>query len=98
MAQFIACVRRNYDDFPEAEFTPELLEAEAERARTLHRDGVIRQIWSRGDSPGAVLHIEAGSAEDVRAMLETLPLQQRRMLLIDAVIPVMAYRGFGPHG
>jgi hypothetical protein len=98
MAQFIACARRNYDDFPETEFTPELLEAEAERVRTLHRDGVIRQIWSRGDSPGAVLHIEAGSADDVRALMETFPLRQRGMLLIDEVIPVMAYRGFGPRG
>jgi hypothetical protein len=98
MAQFIACARRNYDDFPEAAFTPELLEAEAERVRVLHRDGVIRQIWSRGDAPGAVLHIEAGSADEVRAVLETLPLQQRGLLLIDTVIPVMAYRGFGPRG
>ena len=98
MAQFIACVRRNYGDFPESEFRPELLEAEAERARTLYRDGVFRQMWSRGDSPGAVILLESGSADEARAALETLPLQQRGMLLIDAVIPVMAYRGFGPRG
>ena len=98
MAQFIACVRRNYGDFPESEFTPELLEAEAERARTLYRDGVFRQMWSRGDSPGAVILMESGSLDEARAVLETLPLQQRGMLLIDAVIPVMAYRGFGPRG
>jgi muconolactone delta-isomerase len=98
MAQFIACVRRNYDEFPESEFTPELLEAEAERARTLYRDGVFRQMWSRGDSPGAVILMELGSLDETRAALESLPLQQRGMLLIDAVIPVMAYRGFGPRG
>ena len=98
MAQFIACVRRNYDDFPEAEFTPELLEAEAERARTLYRDGVFRQMWSRGDSPGAVILMESGALDEARAVLETLPLKQRGMLLVDDVIPVMAYRGFGPRG
>ena len=98
MAQFIACVRRNYDDFPEAKFTAELLEAEAERARTLYRDGVFRQMWSRGDSPGAVILLESGSLDEAGAALETLPLQQRGMLLIDAIIPVMAYRGFGPRG
>ncbi|HEV3085872.1 MAG TPA: muconolactone Delta-isomerase family protein [Candidatus Elarobacter sp.] len=98
MAQFIACIRRNYEDFPEARFTPELLEAEAERARTLYRDGVFRQMWSRGDSPGAVVLLEAGSADEAAAVLETLPLRQIQMLLIDSVIPVMAYRGFGPRG
>ncbi len=98
MAQFIACARRNYDDFPEAEFTAELLEEEAEGARTLYHDGVFRQVWSRGDSPGAVILIEAGSADEARAALESLPLRRRKMLLIDSVIPVTAYRGFGPRG
>ncbi|MBV8370980.1 MAG: hypothetical protein JO036_18865 [Candidatus Eremiobacteraeota bacterium] len=98
MAQFIASARRNYDDFPEAAFTPELLEAEAERVRTLHRDGVFRQVWGRGDSPGAVILIESASLDEARAALDTLPLQQRGMLVIDALIPVTAYRGFGPRG
>ncbi len=98
MAQFIALVRRNYDDFPEAEFTPELLEAEAERARELYGEGVYRQMWSRQDSPGAVILIEAGSADDARAALDTLPLTQKGMLLIDSVIPLTPYRGFGPRG
>jgi muconolactone delta-isomerase len=98
MAQFIACIRRNYEDFPESDFTPELLEAEAERARTLYRDGVFRQTWGRGDAPGAVILIEAGSAEEARAILETLPLKERQMLLVDEVIPLTPYRGFGPRG
>jgi hypothetical protein len=98
MAQFIACVRRNLEDFPESAFTPELLEAEAERARTLYRDAVYRQMWGRGDVPGAVIVIEAGSAEEARSILGTLPLVALDMLLIETVIPLTPYRGFGPRG
>jgi muconolactone delta-isomerase len=98
MAQFIALARRNYDDYPEAEFTAELLELEAERARQLYEGGVYRQIWSRGDHPGAVLLIEAASLADAQAALESLPLKERGMLLIDVVVPLTPYRGFGPRG
>jgi len=98
MAQFIALARRNYADFPEAQFTKELLEAEAERARQLYIDGVFRQMWSRQDSPGAVILIEAGSIEDARAAIESLPLKKNGMLLVDSVIGLSPYRGFAPRG
>jgi muconolactone delta-isomerase len=96
MAQFMALVRRDYDKFPEAAFTPELLEAEAQRARQLYADGVNRMMWGRKDAPGAVILVEAESVEAVYASLESLPLRQKEMLLIDAVIPLGPYRGFGP--
>jgi len=96
MAQFMALVRRDYDKFPEAAFTPELLEAEAQRARQLYADGVNRMMWGRKDAPGAVILVEAESVEAVHASLESLPLRQKEMLLIDAVIPLGPYRGFGP--
>ncbi|MDB5072524.1 MAG: hypothetical protein JWM87_3635 [Candidatus Eremiobacteraeota bacterium] len=98
MAQFIALARRNYDDHAEAEFTGESLEAEAERARELYADGVFREVWSRKDHPGAVLLIEAASLDDAQAALESLPLRQRGMLFVDAVVPLSPYRGFGPRG
>jgi len=96
MAQFMALVRRDYDQFPESAFTPELLEAEAQRARELYANGTNRMMWSRQDAPGAVILIEAESEDAVRAQLETLPLRQQKMLTIDAVIPLLPYRGFGP--
>ena len=98
MAQFMALARRNYDDYAEADFTGELLEAEAERARQLYGDGVFRQVWGRQDHPGAVLLIEAASLDDANAALESLPLKQRGMLFVDAVVPLSPYRGFGPRG
>ena len=98
MAQFIALLRRNLDDFAESQFTAELMEAEAERARQLYADGFTRQIWSRGDVPGAAMVVEAASTEDARTALGTLPLVQIRMLLLDVLIPVNPYRGFLPRG
>jgi muconolactone delta-isomerase len=98
MAQFIALLRRNLDEFTEAQFTPELMEAEAERARRLYGDGFTRQIWGRGDHPGAAMVIEAASADDARAGLGTLPLMQNRMLLLEVLVPLNPYRGFLPRG
>jgi hypothetical protein len=98
MAQFIALLRRNYDEFPEPAFTPELMEAEAEQARRLYADGFTRQIWSRGDHPGAAMVVEAASADEALAALDTLPLKQNGMLLLEVLIPVNPYRGFLPRG
>jgi hypothetical protein len=96
MPQFMALLRRDYDRFPEAAFTAELLEAEAQRARQLYADGVNRMMWSRKDSPGAVVLIEAESLEAALAGIETLPLIQKQMLLLEKIVPLSPYRGFGP--
>jgi muconolactone delta-isomerase len=98
MAQFIALLRRNYDEFPEPQFTPALMEAEAEQARSLYTAGVFRQIWSRGDLPGAAVLLEATSADEALAALETLPLKKLNMLTLDTLVPANPYRGFTPRG
>jgi muconolactone delta-isomerase len=96
MAQFIALIRRNYDRFPEAEFTPELLEQEAQRARELYAAGTFRAMWSREDHPGAVILLEAGSLDEADAVLASLPLAIREMLSLDSLVQLRPYRGFGP--
>jgi muconolactone delta-isomerase len=95
--EFIVLVRRDVDRYGEAEFAP-LLEPEAQRVRELYIEGVIRRVWSRKDVLGAVLLLEAESVDAVHATLETLPLRQRGMLGIDAVVPLAGYRGFAPRG
>jgi len=97
MAEFLALVRRDVDRFSEAEFAP-LLEPEAQRVRELYTEGVLRRVWSRKDVLGAVLLIEADSLDAAQAVLRTLPLAQRDMLGVDAVVPLAAYRGFAPRG
>lgn len=98
MAQFIAALRRNLERFSADDFTPELLEAEAERARELYADGIFRQVWGRGDHPGAVVLIEAGTLDEASAVLASLPLAVREMLSLDVLVPLTPYRGFGPRG
>ncbi len=98
MAQFIAAVHRDLERFSAADFTPELLEAEAERARQLYAAGTFRQMWGRTDNPGAVILIEAGTLEEAHAVLASLPLAVREMLKLDLLTEVGPYRGFGPRG
>jgi muconolactone delta-isomerase len=93
--QFLTLSRRDTETFSEAEFAPRL-EDEAQRARTLYSQGFIRQIWHRGDLPGACLLIEAPDENAVRKTLATLPLVEAGMLTIDAVVPLKPYGGFGP--
>ena len=93
--QFLTLSRRRTDVFSEAEFAP-FVEAEFERVRSLYAEGIIRQIWQRGDVPGACILFEAASEDEVRAAIASLPLMQAGMLELLWVIPLKPYRGFGP--
>jgi muconolactone delta-isomerase len=93
--QFLTLSRRRSEAFSDAEFAA-FAEAESQRARSLYAEGAIRQIWQRGDMPGACILFEAASEEEVRAALATLPLMQAGMLELLWVIPLKPYRGFGP--
>lgn len=95
--QFMAALRRKTERFSEAEFAA-LAEAEAECARSLYRDGAIRQIWSRGDVGGACLLLEVADEAAARALISTLPFYAADMLELAVLIPLSPYRGFGPRG
>ncbi len=92
--QFISLSRRRSDRFTEAEFA-RLLEAEVAQARVLYADGFIRQIWHRGDLPGACILMEAESLEQASARLHTLPMVRTGMLEV-SIVPLMPYAGFCP--
>lgn len=94
MAQFIAVMTRNVEQFAEADFTP-LLGPEAERVRELYAEGTVRAAWGRGDVPGAVLLLECADVAAAEAALATLPLMAKGMLRRD-LYPVGPYRGFAP--
>jgi hypothetical protein len=92
--QFISLSRRRSDRFSEAEFAM-LLEAEVAQARVLYADGFIRQIWHRGDLPGACILLEADSLEQAKARLHTLPMVRTGMLEV-SIVPLVPYAGFCP--
>jgi muconolactone delta-isomerase len=93
--QFLSLSRRRVDQFPPEAFTPELGAREGQRVKTLYRSGILRQIWMRGDVPGAAIVWEAASEAEVRAAIESLPLFQAGMLEIVAVTQLQPYPGFG---
>jgi muconolactone delta-isomerase len=94
--QFLSISRRLVDKFPPEAFTPELIAGEAARVREFYASGLIRQVWKRGDTPGASILWEATSKEEVQAAVERLPLFKAGMLEVVALIPLEPYGGFGP--
>ena len=90
--QFLSLSTRRTDRFSDAEFT-ELVDAEVSRARELYASGFIRQIWHRADLPGACMVLEAGSLDEARVRLQTLPLIRAGMLDV-AIVPLAPYAGF----
>jgi len=90
--QFMTLFRRRAELCCKADFRRRL-EDEADLVRDLRQAGIIRQIWRRGDAPGACLLIEALSEEATRAILEMSPLIRSGMLEIDTVVPLKSYDG-----
>jgi muconolactone delta-isomerase len=93
--QFLSMSRRRVDEFPAEAFTG-LSGAESQRVKELYAAGILRQIWMRGDVPGAVLMWEAASEDEVRAAIGSLPIFKAGMLELVALVPLKPYPGFGP--
>ena len=94
--QFLTLSRRRVEAFPSEAFSPELQGHESARVRELYAAGTLRQIWLRGDVPGAAILWEAESEDAVRAALDTLPVFKAGMLEMIALAPLKPYPGFGP--
>ena len=92
--QFLSVSRRRTDAFPPEAFTPELVGGEARRVKELYAAGILRQVWRRGDMPGAAILWEAGSEAEVREAINSLPLAQAGMLELVSLLPLEPYPGF----
>jgi muconolactone delta-isomerase len=92
--QFVSLSRRRVDAFPPEAFTPELAKGESARVRELYAAGILRQVWKRGDVPGACILWEAGSEQEVRDAIASLPIFAAGMLEIVSLIPLEPYPGF----
>jgi muconolactone delta-isomerase len=92
--QFLTISRRRTDAFPPETFTPELIAREGRQVKALYAAGILRQVWKRGDTPGAAILWEAASEAEVRAAIATLPIFEAGMLEIQALVPLQPYAGF----
>ena len=63
--QFLSLSRRRVEAFPPEAFTPELTARETQRVKELYAAGLLRQVWRRGDIPGAAILWEAASEAEV---------------------------------
>ncbi len=92
--QFLSISRRRTDEFPPEAFTPELVGGEAQRVKDLYAAGVLRQVWKRGDTPGAAIIWEAASEAEAREAIASLPLAKAGMLEITIFLALEPYGGF----
>jgi muconolactone delta-isomerase len=90
--KFLAITRRRTERFSDAEFAV-ALRPEAARARELYAEGAFRELYSRGDIPGAVIVLEAADAAEAERIVGSLPMAQQAMMDVE-VIPLRPYRGF----
>ncbi|MFD2265440.1 muconolactone Delta-isomerase family protein [Lacibacterium aquatile] len=93
--QFFILIRRRVEALSPEEFEP-WFPPEQERVREMYAEGFVRQIWRRGDMPGAVMLVEAADEAEVRAKLQTLPMLAANLLELVAVTPLEPYPAFGP--
>ena len=94
--QFLTLSRRRVDAFPPETFTKELIARESQRVRELYSSGILRQIWRRGDLPGAVILWEAVNEDEVRTAIASLPLFEAGMIETAFMAPLAPYPGFCP--
>ena len=90
--KFLAITRRRIEQFTEAEFEG-ALGPEAEAVRAAYARGEVREVYSRGDVPGAVLVLEAADNEAAWAIVEAFPFARAGMMDVD-VVPLKPYRAF----
>ncbi len=92
--QFISISRRLTERFSNEEFAAHI-DAERERVRELYRDRIVRAIWSRADTPGAVMLLECEDEAAARQAVGSLPLAQRAMLDVQ-ILALDPYPAFFP--
>ncbi|ESW90159.1 hypothetical protein NKL07_06815 [Mesorhizobium sp. C280B] len=90
--QFLVLSRRRTEQFSDADFEL-LVPSEGAQARYLYSIGFTRQIWHRGDMPGACQMVEAKDEIEVHEKLATLPLAKAGMLDFE-IIPLKPYAAF----
>ena len=84
---------------PEKAQTPaaaDLRESEFQTVRGLYTDGLVQQVWLRGDAGGACMIVEAVSTDEVAEKLGALPLVREGYLQPPTIVPLKPDSGFAP--
>jgi muconolactone delta-isomerase len=73
----------------------DLVREEAQRARMFYAEGLMRQLWHRGDGPGACVLWEVEDEDQLWELLKSLPFFRAEMVDV-SVIPLRPWAGFAP--
>ncbi len=69
------------------------LKKEAIHAWNMYKSGVYRELYMRGDRPGAAIILECNSMEDAKRELAELPLVKNNLVEFE-IIPLQAFSPF----
>ena len=70
----------------------DLREAEFEKVRGFYAEGLVQQVWLRGDAGGACMLVEATSTDEVAEKLGQLPLVRAGFLQSPMIVPLKPVR------
>jgi hypothetical protein len=78
-----------------------IMPAEIRATVKLYLDGKIRQWYSKGDGRGVVFFVDAGTADEARTIIDTLPLSKEHLMdheyiPVGPLMQLMALVGGGP--
>jgi len=78
-----------------------VMPAEIRATVKLYLDGKIRQWYSRGDGRGVILFLDVKTADEARAVMDTLPLSKENLMDHDYIplgplLPLGSLIGGGP--
>ena len=78
-----------------------VMPAEIRATVKLYLDGKIRQWYSKGDGKGVILVVDAKTAEEAHAIMETLPLAKENLMdheyiPVGPLMPLAGLIGDGP--
>jgi hypothetical protein len=78
-----------------------VMPAEVRATVKLYLDGKIRQWYSRGDGRGVILFLDAKTADEAHAIIDTMPLSKENLvdheyIPVGPLVPLNALIGSGP--
>jgi hypothetical protein len=69
------------------------LKDEADHAWKNYENGIFRELYMRGDKPGAVIVLECNGIDDANKILSELPLVKEKLIEFD-IIPLEPFVTF----
>jgi hypothetical protein len=74
--------------------TADLRESEFQTVRSLYTEGLLQQVWLRGDAGSACMIVEGPSTDEVAAKFNALPLAREGYVQPPTIVLLKPYSAF----